>query len=321
MADVIMWRARPVLVTGATGLLGGHLIAALNQREASVVAIIRDYPSTITIGEFNHVHGDVIDQALTERVLAEYRIKTVFHLAAQTQVRVAIDSPIGTLDSNIRGTWSVLEACRRVPGVEQIIVASSDKAYGSKEGSYTEADPLNPEAPYDVSKACADLIARSYAKTYRMPICVTRCGNLFGPGDLNWERLIPGAARDMLRGEELFTLRSNGSPVRDYLYVKDAAEAYLCLAEAMANVGIKGEAFNISPGSPLTVHDVVQAVFGRSDRVKIDRNDAGEIPSQTLDSSAFKQATGWAPKYTFEQALAETIAWYRKYLEVPSAVS
>lgn len=319
-----MWRDRPVLVTGATGFLGGHLIQALRARGAFTVGVVRDLDTASNQWQGQlpdrWVFGDVTDQAFVERVLAEYRIKTVFHLAAQTQVRVAIDSPVGTFDSNVRGTWSVMEACRRVPGIEQVIVASSDKAYGPKDGSYTEADPLQPEAPYDVSKACVDLIARSYAKTYNMPVCVTRCGNLFGPGDLNWERLIPGAIRAMVRGEG-FVLRSSGAPIRDYLYVKDAAEAYLRLAEKMVEMGLQGGAFNISPGKPLSVFDVVRAIFPRDGMVRIEPNDSGEILTQTLDSSAFKKATGWEPKYTFEQALAETIAWYKSYLEVPVAVA
>lgn len=311
------WRDRPVLVTGATGLLGRHLANALRHREASVVAIVRDRPPGIDNLSIL-VYGDITDQALIERVLSEYDIRTVYHLAAQTQVQVANRSPVGTFDSNIHGTWSVMEACRRV-GVDQTIVASSDKAYGWSPDPYDESMPLDPVFPYDVSKACADLIARSYAHTYDMPVCVTRCGNLFGPGDLNWQRLIPGTMRSILRGE-MPVIRSDGSLRRDYFYVEDAAGAYLHLAEQMdEDPSIQGGAFNFSAGPPITVLEMVRQIaqsLGFEDGVAVDIRDTakGEIFSQHLDCSWAKERLGWVSQWPMADALKITADWYRGYL-------
>lgn len=312
------WRDRPVLVTGATGLLGGHLVEALQARGAMVVTLVRDQIVYRGAPGDAEVCGDVTDQALVERVLAEYDIQTVFHLAAQTQVQVANNSPVGTFDSNIRGTWSVLEACRRV-GVEQIVVASSDKAYGQSPMPYDESTPLDPAYPYDVSKACADLIARAYAHTYNMPVCVTRCGNLYGPGDLNWQRLIPGTIRSLLYGE-MPIIRSNGSLSRDYFYVEDAAQAYLHLAERMDDdPSIHGWAFNFSAGLPVTVLGMVGQIakaMGLNVAVDIRDTAKGEIQSQHLDCSWAKERLDWEPQWTRHDALAKTAAWYRTYLGV-----
>lgn len=234
------WTDRPTLVTGATGLLGGWLVEHLLARQASVVCLVRDHvPQSRLLSEglgssVSLVHGDVRDQALLERVLGEYEIDTVLHLAAQAIVGVANQNPVSTFETNVGGTWALLEACRRSPRVMQIVIASTDKAYGDHASvAYDETTPLRARFPYDVSKACADLIAQSYAATFALPVCITRCGNFYGGGDLNWSRLVPGTIRSIHRGERP-VIRSDGQFVRDYIYVEDGAAAYLTLAERLA---------------------------------------------------------------------------------------
>ena len=265
MSDGSQWAERPVLVTGATGLLGGWLTEALLDRQAHVVCLVRDsVPSSRFVAEgidrrVETVAGDIAEQAAVERVLGEYEIRTVFHLAAQTIVPVANRNPVSTFESNIKGTWSVLEACRRSPLVSEVVVASSDKAYGAQPVlPYREDTPLQGQTPYDVSKSCADLIAQSYAHTYGLPVAVARCGNFFGGGDLNWSRLVPGTMRDLLAGRPP-VIRSDGSLVRDYVYVEDGASAYLSLAESLMDRRdeLRGRAFNFSLQQPLTVLDML----------------------------------------------------------------
>src|SRR5687768_1402645 len=258
-----LWSGRSVLVTGATGFLGSHLTQLLVDAGAEVTVLRRDRvpPSSIEARWAAHVtwvDGVVEDQALLERTLGEHRIRAAFHLAAQTQVGVANANPVSTFDANIRGTWSLLEAVRRSPRVEQVVVASSDKAYGSQPHlPYTEAMPLGAVHPYDVSKACADMLAISYHATWGVPVAITRCGNFFGPGDRNWDRLVPGTIRSLLQGERP-VIRSDGSLVRDYLYVVDGALAYLRLAEAMlADPALACTAVNASTETPVTVLDLV----------------------------------------------------------------
>ena len=234
------WRDRPTLVTGGTGLVGGWLVSRLVEAGADVVCLVRDWvpqSQLVRSGLWDRVQvarGDVNDQPFVERVLGEYEIDTVIHLAAQTIVGIANRNPVSTLETNVGGTWRILEACRRSPLVRQIVLASSDKAYGDQAHlPYDESTPLQGVHPYDVSKSCADLVAKMYAVTYGLPVCVTRCGNFYGGGDLNWNRVVPGTIRSVLRGERPI-IRSDGTFVRDYFYVEDGAAAYMLLAERPA---------------------------------------------------------------------------------------
>ena len=319
------WLHRAVAVTGATGFLGSHLVDMLVQRGADVVVLVRDVvPATdITTrwrGRVAEVRGDVRDQHLLERLFGEYGVSCVFHLAAQTQVEVANANPVSTFQSNIEGTWALLEAARRSPNVRGIVAASSDKAYGAQPIlPYTEETPLQAVHPYDVSKACADLICASYARVFDVPVVVTRCGNFFGPGDTNWARLIPSVSRDLLEGRQP-VIRSDGTPVRDYLYIREAALAYIRLGEAiLADAGLAGEAFNFSSGHPLTVLDMVDMIskaVGVAGVPDVKATARHEIAAQHLDSSKARTVLGWEPAYSTEEALAETVAWYREHLGI-----
>ncbi len=265
------------------------------------------------------VHGAVEDQHAVERLLGEYEIRTVLHLAAQSQVGVANRNPVATYEANIAGTWALLEAARRSPRVEQVVTASSDKAYGAQPAlPYDEEMPLLAVNPYDVSKACADLISTSYHRTFEVPVCVTRCGNFFGPGDQNWERLVPGTIRSLLRGERP-VIRSDGTMVRVYLYVVDGALAYLRLVEGMArDPGVVGEAFNFSTETPLTVLELVDALqqaAGTALEPDIRATATHEIDSQFLSAAKARKVLGWAPTVSVETALVETVDWYRRHLE------
>src|SRR6202165_5926552 len=266
IGDRKFWTDRPTMVTGATGFAGSWLVEKLHELGADVVCLVRDWSPqshlvrTGLIDKVKRVRGDVCDQALIERVLGEYEVDTVFHLAAQTTVGIANRNPVSTLETNIGGTWSVLEACRRSPVVKNIVVASSDKAYGEAEGRYGEEMPLQGRHPYDVSKSCADLIAQAYAVTYGLPVAITRCGNFYGGGDLNWNRLVPGTIRSVLRGQRPI-IRSDGQYVRDYFYVEDGAAAYMLLAEQMAaDPDLCGQAFNFSHEIQLTVLELVEKI-------------------------------------------------------------
>jgi len=323
------WRDRATLVTGCTGLLGSWLTRMLVDRGALVVGLIRDWvPDSELLrsgilSQVRVVRGEVQDQQMVERVLGEYEIETVFHLAAQTIVGVANRNPVSTFDSNIRGTWSVLEACRRSPQVGQIVVASSDKAYGAHEHlPYCETAPLRGRHPYDVSKSCADLLAQTYAATYRLPVCITRCGNLYGGGDLNWNRLVPGTIRSALRGRRP-VIRSDGSYLRDYFYVEDAALACLLLAERISSdPELAGEAFNFSNEIQVTVLELTLAILGllgRDDLSPDVRSEARhEIRHQYLDAGKARTALGWRPYFSLEAGLTKTIAWYSRFFEALS---
>ncbi len=318
------WRDRRVLVTGATGFLGGWMVRHLNERGAAVVCLVRDWvahaallhppPSSVTLAR-----GDVRQQSVMERILGEYEIDTVFHLAAQAVVGVANRNPPSTLDTNVRGTWTVLEACRRSPLVRHVIVASSDKAYGAHDVlPYGEGMSLQGRFPYDVSKSCADLIAQSYAATYRLPVAISRCANLYGGGDLNWNRLVPGTIRSALRGERP-VIRSDGRPLRDYLYVEEAVAAYLTLAEQLAAGRVQpGEAFNFGHREPITVLAFVERILaacGHPELVPDVRGDAShEIPDQYLDPSRAAAVLGWESQRTHGEALTLTVDWYRRFL-------
>lgn len=323
------WQDRRVLVTGCTGLVGAWTVRALRERGAHVVGLIRDQVAGSELArsgllpQIDVVHGCVEDQPLVERALAEYEIQTIFHLAAQTIVGIANRSPLSTFETNIKGTWSVLEAARRCGTSPQVIVASSDKAYGEQlELPYTEESPLEGRHPYDVSKSCADLLALAYHHTYRLPVCVTRCGNFFGGGDLNWNRIVPGTIRAILRNERP-VIRSDGSYLRDYFYVKDGAAAYLHLAESMSRQPeVVGQAFNFSTEQPLTVVQIVErilALTGSHLQPEIRGQATNEIRQQYLSAAKARQQLGWQPRYALDHALVETINWYRTYFGCTSA--
>jgi CDP-glucose 4,6-dehydratase len=291
------WRDRPTLVTGATGLVGSWLTRRLKEAGADVVCLVRDQvpqSELVRSGLINEVKvvlGDVCDQANMERVLGEYEINTVIHLAAQAIVGIANRNPVSTFEANIQGTWSTLEACRRSPVVKQIVIASSDKAYGDQKIlPYTENTSLQGTHPYDVSKSCADLIAYAYANTYDLPVTITRCGNFYGGGDLNWNRIVPGTIRSVLQGERP-VVRSDGNFIRDYLYVEDGAAAYMILAEKLAIVPkLRGEAFNISVEQPVSVLEIVNrilSIMGSSLKPDV-RNEANyEIRNQYLNLKSY----------------------------------
>src|SRR5712692_1088006 len=259
------WLDRPVFVTGATGLVGGWLVRRMLEARADVVCLVRDWvpQSELVRGGLleraKTVRGDVRERELLERTLGEYEIDTVIHLAAQTIVTIANRNPVSTLETNIQGTWNLLEACRRSPTVKQIVLASSDKAYGDHESlPYEEDAPLRGTHPYDMSKSCADLIGQAYAVTYNLPVVITRCGNFYGGGDLNWNRIVPGTIRSVLRGQRP-VIRSDGKYVRDYIYVEDGAAVYMLVAEALAaRPGLRGEAFNFSNETQVSVLELVE---------------------------------------------------------------
>ena len=323
------WRDRPTLVTGATGLIGSWVVRRLLELEADVVCIMRDWApeselvQADLIGKTSLVQGDVLDQALLERVLGEYEVDTVIHLAAQTIVGVANRNPISTFESNIAGTWRLLEACRRSPLVRQVVLASSDKAYGDQETlPYTEATALAGRHPYDVSKSCADLIAQSYASTYGTPVVITRCGNFFGGGDLNWSRIVPGTIRSVLRGQAP-VIRSDGTSLRDYFYVEDGAAAYLLLAERLAQEPpLRGQAFNFSNETPVTVIDLVEKILrmmGSRLTPEVRGEAPNEIREQFLHASKARTTLGWRPVFTLDAGLRRTIDWYRSAFDAEQA--
>jgi CDP-glucose 4,6-dehydratase len=313
-----------VLVTGCTGLLGSWMTEELIDRGAQVVGLVRDHIpqshlwQTKLVNKLVTVSGSIENIATLERILSEYEIDTVFHLAAQTIVGVANREPLGTFEANIKGTWNILEACRRVRGVRRIVVASSDKAYGDCDVlPYDENTPLRGEHPYDVSKSCADLICRSYFVTYSLPVCVTRCGNFYGGGDLNFNRLIPDTIRSTLQGKSL-KIRSDGSYIRDYFYVRDGVLAYLHLAEMMEDRDLWGEAFNFSSETQLSVLEMVKKILklmSREDLQPIVLNEAtNEIQHQYLSSEKAKKLLNWRSHYQLDTALQETIDWYTNFL-------
>ena len=324
------WNERPVAVTGATGFLGNHLTAALAELGARVVVLVRDTVPASAIQDrwwpkVSIVTGAVEDQALVERMLGEYDVATVFHLAAQTQVGVANRNPAPTYEANVRGTWALLEAARRNSTVRQIVTASSDKAYGEQPVlPYTEEMPLLAVNPYDVSKACSDLIAQSFARVHDVPVVVTRCGNFFGPGDTNWDRLVPGTIRLLLKGRRP-VIRSDGTMTRDYLYVLDGVLAYLQLAEAISgDPTLGGEAFNFSTESPLSVLQLVemlQAAIGTDLEPDIRATARHEIPHQYLSTAKARKMLGWEPRHTMAEAIAETVDWYRGILSRGNAAT
>lgn len=318
------WSGRRVFVTGCTGLLGSWLTRELVEQGADVVGLVRDWVphsslvSEGTIDRITVVRGDIEDIPVLERALAEYEIQNVFHLAAQAIVGTANRNPLPTFKSNIAGSWNLFDACRRCPTVSAVVVASSDKAYGTPDTlPYDETMPLKGLHPYDVSKSCTDLLAQTYHHSYGLAVCITRCGNFYGGGDLNFNRIIPGTIRSALAGERPL-IRSDGTMIRDYIYVRDVVAAYLMLAEAMQDPALHGEAFNFSTESRYTVLELtrrVLEVMGRTDLEPIVLNEASnEIQEQYLSATKARERLGWKPVYTLEAALAETVDWYRSFL-------
>ncbi len=319
------WRDRSVFVTGATGLVGGWLTKHLLDQGAHVTTLVRDWvPASELVHaglaeRVNIVRGGLASSYLLERALGEYEVEVVFHLAAQTIVGIANRNPLSTFESNIRGTWNLLEACRRSPLVKSIVLASSDKAYGDQATlPYNEAMPLQGRHPYDVSKSCADLIAQSYAHTFGLPVGITRCGNFYGGGDLNWNRVVPGTIRSVLRGEPPI-IRSDGQFIRDYFYVEDGAAAYMLLARRLLeDAMIRGAAYNFSNEAQISVLELVEKILAKLDsqlKPEILNQASNEIRHQFLSAERARKELNWKPMFTLDQGLEKTIAWYRKALQ------
>lgn len=326
------WQNKNVLVTGASGFLGYWLTRALVQEKAQVVALIRDQDPQSElfrsglIGKIRVVQGALEDYPSVERAINEHEVDTVFHLGAQTIVGTALRNPLSTFESNIRGTYNLLEACRLHKGlVQRIMVASSDKAYGSSPVlPYTEEMPLRGRHPYDVSKSCTDLLSDTYHHTYGLPVVIARCGNLYGGGDLNWSRLIPGTIRNF-HGGVAPVIRSDGTYTRDYLYVEDAVQAYLLLALNANKENVRGQAFNFGPNEPFSVLEIVSALQRLMNCFDLPPQVLGqakeEIRDQSLDSQKARQILGWKPLFNLEEGLQRTIHWYKNYLEKEMAVA
>jgi CDP-glucose 4,6-dehydratase len=316
------WKDKNVFITGCTGLLGSWTTMALAKQGANVTGLIRDLVPKSNLNwsgfnnEINIVRGELEDYPIIERTLNEYEIDTVFHLAAQTIVTIANKNPISTFETNIKGTWNILESCRRSPSIERIVTASSDKAYGDQKIlPYNEKTPLEGRHPYDVSKSCADLLCRSYHETYNLPVCVTRCGNFYGGGDMNFNRIVPGTIRSVLKNEKP-VIRSNGEFIRDYLYIKDGVNSYLLLAEKMSKKNIHGEAFNFSNENPLTVLEIVNKVLKSMESYLepvVLNESSNEIQKQYLSSDKARNLLGWKPEYSIEEGLKETVEWYNLF--------
>lgn len=318
-------KGRNVFVTGASGIIGYWLVSHLYNIGAEATVYLRDFvPKSSLIksdifGKVNVVSGQLEDYLNIKRALNEYEIDTVIHLGAQTIVETANRSPLGTFKSNVEGTWNVLEACRNSKLVKSIVVASSDKAYGSSDIlPYKEDMPLAGEHPYDVSKSCSDLIAQSYAHTYGMPIAIARCGNVYGGNDLNFNRIVPGTIKSLLHNERP-VIRSDGTFKRDYIYVKDVVDSYIVLAESLDKKRIIGQSFNFGNDKPVTVLEIVNVIkkLMKKEKLKIKilNTAKGEIKDQYLDSSKAKRILNWKPEYTLEKGLKETIEWYRDFFK------
>jgi CDP-glucose 4,6-dehydratase len=318
------WKNKNVFVTGCTGLLGSYLVKELIEQGANVTGLVRDHvpQSNLYQGEhvkkMNIVQGALEDLPVIERALGEYEIDTVFHLAAQAIVGVANRNPVSTFEANILGTWNILEACRKHPLIKRVIVASSDKAYGDQENlPYDEDMPLQGKHPYDVSKSCADLISHTYFHTYGLPVCITRCGNLYGGGDLNFNRIIPQTIQLVLNGEAP-EIRSDGTFVRDYFYIEDAVQAYLLLAEKMEELNLAGEAFNFSNEIQLTVLELVEKILKKMNsnlKPKVLNQGSNEIKHQYLSAEKARKLLNWTPAYTIDEGLEKTIGWYTEFFK------
>ena len=318
------WQDRLALVTGATGHIGGWLVKQLLTHGAEVVCLVRDWEPqsqlvrTGLIKQVRVIQGDLCDLDLLKRGFGEYKIDTVFHLAAQSIVSIANREPVTTFDTNIRGTWSLLEACRSSQNVKQVVMASTDKVYGeSDQLPYEEDMPMLAVYPHDVSKACAEMIARSYAGTYGLNIGITRLPNVYGGGDLSWTRIIPGTIRSIIKGEQP-VINSNGRFIRDYLYIEDAVSAHLLLAEELAEKpDLRGQAFNISNETHLTVLELVEHILklmGSALQPVLRDQAKNEIPNQYLSAHKAREILGWKPMVSMDEGLKLTIAWYKSFL-------
>jgi CDP-glucose 4,6-dehydratase len=326
------WADKRVLVTGASGFLGSWTVKELNRRGATTIGYVRDRGRHLTRRDDPEtephftVLGALEEYETLLRAINEHEADTVLHLGAQPIVGIANRNPRSTFEANIRGTWNLLDACRELRGqVKRIVVASSDKAYGTAPSlPYDETMPLNGRHPYDASKSCTDILAQTYHHTYGLPVCITRAGNFFGGRDLNFNRIVPGVARWAIRGERP-VLRSDGSMIRDYIYVRDVVLAYLALAEAMEDPALHGEAFNFSTEQPLSVLDLTRRILAAAGRPEIEPIVLGqasnEIPEQHLSAAKARARLGWAPAFALDDALAETIAWYRDWLAVQDAAA
>jgi|TARA_B100001964_G_scaffold200647_1_gene227871 CDP-glucose 4,6-dehydratase len=322
--DKMSWKGRKVIVTGADGFIGSHLAKALVEKGAEVTTILRDIKKTNNMDllgirdKINAVHGDLVNYNDCERAINEYDIDFCFHIAAQAIVGPANRSPLSTFESNIKGTWNILEACRLSKTIKGLIVASSDKAYGQqKKLPYTEDSPLNGYFPYDASKACADVIARCYFMAYNLPLAITRNANTYGPADMNLSRLIPDVIVKIIKGEEPI-IRSDGTPERDYMYIKDAVNAYLVLAENLNRKEVAGQAFNFGTGKPISVLELYKKIIksmGKDVKPKILGEAKNEIDRQYLSSDKAGKILNWKPEYSIEQGLKETIEWYSDYFK------
>lgn len=319
------WLDRPTFVTGGTGLVGSWLIKHLIEAGANIVCLVRDWVPqselvrTGTIDRIKVVRGDIRDRDILERILGEYEIDTVIHLAAQTIVTIANRNPISTFEANITGTWNLMEACRRSPKVKQIVVASSDKAYGDQKNlPYSEDTPLQGQHPYDVSKSAADLIAKTYAVSFDLPVTITRCGNFYGGGDLNWNRIIPGTIRSIIRNQNPI-VRSDGSYIRDYFYVEDGAAAYMLLAEKLAaNPNLRGHAFNFSNEIQVNVLEItkkIMALMNSNLEIEVNNEVTNEIQHQYLSAEKARKELNWSPLFDLEEGLQRTISWYRDFFK------
>lgn len=317
------WKNKNVFITGATGLLGPWLVKELLSQDANVFVLVRDFIAESTFfvegldKKVNIIIGDLLDFNLIQRVLNEFDIYAVFHLGAQAIVGTANRSPISTFRSNIEGSWNLLEACRLSHWVKKIVVASSDKAYGAQEQlPYKEDAPMQGRHPYDVSKSCTDLLAQSYFHTYKLPVCVTRCGNFFGGGDLHFNRVVPGTIQSVLQNQNPI-IRSNGLFVRDYIYVKDVVDAYLTLAEKMDDSSIIGQCFNFSTDQPFNVIDIVDLILDvmncKNLRPIIQNHACNEILEQHLCSEKARTVLGWKAKFGVRAGLEETVEWYGRF--------
>ncbi len=324
--DVSFWAGRTVLVTGATGFVGSWLCRVLVESGSRVVAFVRDLDprsELIRSGVVRSVavvNGRLESVADVERAVVDHEVDSVFHLGAQAIVEAGVRMPRATLEANVAGTWNVLEAARLHPDlVERVVVASSDKAYGTTEElPYREDMAVRAGSPYDVSKACADLVTQSYAMTFGSPVAIARCGNIYGGGDLNWSRIVPGTLRSIHAGEQP-VLRSDGTFLRDYLFVGDVVNAYLRLGEALPGEGVTGEAFNFSDESPLTVWEIYGAVCRAAGAGEVEPRVLGradhEIHDQYLSSAKAREVLGWKCLYPLDDGLAETVTWYRSFFE------
>lgn len=319
------WLLKNTLVTGASGFLGGYLVEELIGKGANVIAIVRDQvPKSRLFFEgidqnITITKGDIEDYFFVRRVLNEYEISAVFHLAAQTIVPIANRFPISTFDSNVKGTWNVLEACRDAELVKEVIVASSDKAYGAKDKlPYYETDPLNAKHPYDLSKTFTDLLAQSYFETYGLATGITRCGNLFGGGDLNFNRIVPQTIRSILFDQNP-EIRSDGTFTRDYFYVEDAANSYISLAENLLAKNLQGEAFNFGTGNPVSVLDLVNKMITISKKANLKpeiKNTAkGEIKDQYLSCEKAGKILNWKPSHSLDEGLTKSYQWYKRWFQ------